>query len=139
MCKRPRNEYPESFKELERDWYARLYDEGFRDIEDTRLPGRPLKRSHLELTDERHARLRVDTLEYQAKAEDFFHGPHFHEACTSISKSHGNAGMTARELAKLWELHLAGATERAISSSLSFSKTCVHEALEKLRSWMTSL
>lgn len=124
------------FDRLQAFWYQRLKETGFEDIENTNLPDRPLKQWHSTEFAKPVVRNRSKTrLEYQEKAQAFFHRKDIEDVWRSIV-SHGSTTLKVCHVKKIWELYLDGLTERTIASQMNRSKTCIHYTLVKIKAWM---
>lgn len=125
-----------SFKELEAEWYERLAQSGFKDIESVKDPERPLKQFHSQKFSTEKSRARqVRRTEYNKRIDDFINSRDLSQICKSISQ-HGNSSVTPAAVKKILELHREGETERAIARKLKRGKKCVHLTLAKAREWM---
>lgn len=127
---------PKSLAEEEAYWYARLREEGFPEIENTRIKGRPLVHYHSrEFKKVARVRRKIVMDRYMQLAEDFFYSPGFEDACEWVTR-HGNSRFTPQEVRDIWEFHLMGHTDRRIADEMRRSKTCVNKVLRKLKEWM---
>jgi hypothetical protein len=125
-----------SFKDLQTQWYKKLEDQDFLDIENTKHPNRPLKEWHsFKMTAERFQIIRAKNSEYQGQIEDFLNNPAFEEACKSMIK-HGNCKFKIEEVHLIWELHVQGETTRSIGKKLGRVKSRIDGIIDGLREWM---
>lgn len=125
-----------SFKELEAEWYEKLAKSGFKDIENTSDPERPLKQYHAQKFGSTKSRIKQSQREeYNKKVDDFINDQSLHEICVSIS-AHGNSTITPATVKKILEFHREGFTERTIARKVRKGKKCVHLTLTKAREWM---
>ncbi len=126
-------------RKLQAEWYRRLAQEGFEDAEDHTQPNRPLKEWHSFKFISETVQIRQErTQDYQEKAEEFFYGPAVDEVYHLIVK-HGNSGFQMPQVKLIWELHVAGFTERKIALQLDRPKTTIHDMIERIRTWMNLL
>ena len=127
---------PKTFDELQAHWYQRLYDDGFRDIENVADPERPLKEWHSRKFASERSQIRQEEQErYQQRISDFLNSSHVDEICGLIVK-HGNSSITPNKVKKILEFHRDGLTQRAIAKRLRCGKKCVHITLNKAKEWM---
>lgn len=132
-------ESSDDLEKLEGFWYSLLREEGFQDIEDTTLSHRPLKAWHSFHFPTERVQLRRETREkYQSLIEDFMHRDDLGEIAT-LSTNHSNTPLTTDDALLILTLHSQGFTERAIAVKVGRSKTCIHQMLERFRSWMKLL
>lgn len=131
------------FRELEAEWYEKIrtkkskeYPNGFRDIENTDDPDRPLK-----VYDNRHfqkpviQKRQIAREAYNKRIDDFINHPEFEKICKSMTR-HKNSALTPAKVKKILELHRDGATERSIAEKMDRSKNCVHLTIAKAQEWM---
>lgn len=122
--------------QLHKEWYGKLKDEGFVDVEDGCLKHPTLREFHcLKYTKDQMLELRFKSEAYQTRAERFLNHEAFYDAAISITQ-HGNCKVIVEEIKYIWLMHCNGHTERTIAKETGRSKTCIHKTLEKLRDWM---
>lgn len=125
----------DDYRALEKEWYAKLARAGFRDIENTDLPGRPLKTYHSTKFSDIAAQVRQSKrVPYQYLIDEFSNKEGFNIVCKLISKS---SRKDKSKVKRIWARHCSGATERVIAMEVEMSKTAVHKVIEKFRKWMT--
>lgn len=105
---------------LQRQWYARLRDDGFDDVEYGREDG-PLKVACRENRG-------IDTLEYEATLE------YFSRASEFLETRHWTTA-TEREV---WRRHADGASLREIAAAMGRSKKWAERRVSELRAEMTA-
>lgn len=99
-----------SFKELQAEWYQKLADAGFEDIEDVRRSDAPLKSWH-DYRFRQAADVRVETTRaYYERAQVLLHEGRFPTA-------------THR---RIWELHCTGLSNRKIAAAISRDPGLTH-------------
>lgn len=118
-------------------FYALLKSHGFSDIEDSRLPDRPLKEWHnMKFSSEKAKAKIAIRAEYQKLIDDFTNSPSFEEVCRMMIY-HGNCKVGIEGIREIWELSAHQAwTERRIAEHVGRSKTCIHYILKRFRAWM---
>lgn len=131
----------EAFIQLEREWYAKLKESGFRDIECTSEDHRPLK----QYTCLHQYRASEATHQGQATSswpetlfrdeESFFHHSRFREICERIC-SHGNHSLEAAQCSEIWVLHIAGESCRSIAAILNVNYVLIFRIKRQLTEWM---
>lgn len=92
---------------LQQEWYLKLEQEGFKDIENTDTPHRPLKKWHkvkFQDVTEDHVQAK---LSYYSKAKD-------------LLRSHSFESQAHKEI---WEMHSDGLSKRKIERLLKDSST----------------
>ena len=117
-----------SFKEAEAQWYKKLKDEGFQDIEDTSRDDRPLKvwdRSYF---------LKLDDLSFAAKQS-------YYRQASNFLEQHDFKNEVQR---RIWELHTEGISRRDIASKIkglkpTYKQASVGNILLSLRNIMFKL
>lgn len=125
-----------AFKDLEIDWYLKLQNEGFKDIENFNCSTRPLKEWHsFKLVSERSQLIQANRSQYQKQIEDFFNHPGFTDICRIVGR-HGLCKFEVAEIELVWELHIQGLTTRSIAGKLCRVKSRIDDILKKLRQWM---
>ena len=104
----------EEFKQIQQDWYNRLSNDGFQDIEDVTHPLRPLQTWHnLKFRDVSQDVIE-SRLKYYSKAKDLLNTyPFQNEVHQKIWELHSD-GITARKIEKL----INGTYKRASISSI---------------------
>lgn len=128
-----------SFKDLQAQWYEKLREEGYLDIENTNHPSRPLKEWHsFKMTSQRFQIIQANRSQYQKQIDDFINHPDFAEACRLMVK-HGNCKFKQSEVMLIWELHTKGYTTRKIARQVGRVKSRVDDVLKGLREWMKIL
>lgn len=124
-----------SFKELQKQWYKKLKETGFEDIEDSSQPVIPLKEWHklkfkkINLLDQN------SNEKYYKLVTDFVNKPSFENACKFIVK-HGNCKFSYCQIVEIWELHCEGHTRRNIAKRFGRVKSRIDSVIGKLREWM---
>lgn len=126
-----------SIVDLEREWTQRLIDSGFRDIENTNLPERPLIQWHsFDLVSEATQSRKRRRDEFTEKAQSLANNPQFQEILELMVK-HGNSRFDRFGIEFVWERHVSqGWSERRLAEHLSVSKSCIHFILVRMREWM---
>ena len=137
----------DEFLALEREWYSRLKDEGFPEIEDVEARDRPLVRwtssfyhSHKELfTEEAFGNGDSSFPEKRfTQDEQYLFKPEFMMVCESISR-HKNCSLHAEKIVLLWEKHCDGISNRAIAVEFGVSEASIRRFIAKVNSWMRLL
>lgn len=122
--------------DLQDEWYKKLHDEGFRDIEDTSSPKAPLFRFHSFDLPSQEAQVRSERRSiYQLRIDSFANDPAFPEITLLMTK-HWNSKFKAEDIEVIWTLHRDGFTERGIAAEMNCSKSCIHFLLQRMREWM---
>lgn len=119
-------------KELEDLWYAKLADSGFVDIENTDLPGRPLKEWHSRKFIEGACKLRGERAkDFQVRIERLRFSPQF----DGIVRECAIGKLSEATIKHLWDLHCEGKSRREIAKELKTSPWVVHRMIVKLEAW----
>lgn len=127
---------PADFKALQAEWYKKLADSGFKDIEDTTLPDRPLLEWHsFKFISERSQNLKAKREQYQRMAENLLNHENF-PRLSRLMVRHGLSKLSAKQVRTIWAMHCEGASERRTARTLSLAKTTVHDALARCQQWM---
>ena len=117
----PRKKSPpsQSLSELQSEWYAKLAAEGFQDIEDHTINGRPLKSWHS------FKCMTKDTVELDGIKE-------YHHIAMQMLETHV---FTSEDHKRIWEMHSNGISEREIAASLGcYKKSMVHLIIAEIAS-----
>lgn len=141
------------FEALQREWYAKLREAGFDDIEasEDRIMGRPLKKwttSFHEANKDIPGFCDVQP-EYTSIASSFPEGRYtkeeafleredFLSICESICR-HGNRKVRAIDIKILWIHYCDGQTHRQIARKMNTSKQTVARILSRIQEWMELL
>ncbi len=134
--RKPKMGSGESFNEIESLWYQRLSASGFKDIESSLHPERPLKDWHSQKFISESSRIRQEHRErYNRQLDDFINKQAFGDICILIAK-HGNKKVGPKRVKKIVELHRDGIAVREIGKKIGKSKDVVHRTLKKAREWM---
>lgn len=126
------------FNKLKQEWYQKLKDSGFEDIENTHLEDHPLIRYHSYFfkRKSREVEVRVERGSgYREKIDSFANDPAFSEIVLLMVR-HGNSRFAQEEIESIWQMHRSGSSERVIANSMGCSKSCIHFILERMRAWM---
>ena len=106
----------DGFKELEQRWYQKLEKSGFKDIEDTKNPYRPLKSWH--------SFRRVPGAEITSNAKrDFF------DLAWELIHT---ANFKKKHYRKIWVLFCDGLSERQIARKVRLPKSTVHWIIARI-------
>lgn len=128
----------QAFNDLREEWYEKLSESGFTDIEVV-LPGNEdtaLVRFHsFDLLLEGAQARREKRSPYQSQIDLFANDPQFPEILRLIVK-HGNSKFSTRQIEYVWSMHRDGITERRIASEMKVSQSCIHFLLKRMRAWM---
>lgn len=151
MSARPTNA---DFEALQSEWYAKLKQHGFEDIESPEEPmgrERPLKKWSTSFYESNQALpgfCDVQT-EYAPIASSFPEGRYSEEEAfmeredfLSICESvccHGNRKLRAIDIRVLWVRHCDGQTHRQIARHMKTSKPTVTRIIKKIQEWMALL
>lgn len=106
------------FKKLEKEWYGKLAESGFQDIEVSSHENRFLKKWSFNLSRKRWNLIHYETtLEYYKKAQDLLNSFKFKNR---IHK-------------KIWKLHASGLSERKIAHKIKiYKKSMVHYIIAQI-------
>lgn len=127
----------QSLSELQREWYEKLKQDGFIDIEDSSDPSGQLKEWHSFKFISLSSQIRkTKRSQYQLQIDSFANDPSFVEVTILMTK-HWNSRFKALDVELIWTLHRDGLTERGIASEMKCSKSCIHFLLERMREWMS--
>lgn len=145
------------FKRAQAEWYARLKEEGFEDIEDHSLEDKPLKRwsginigipqagsssiSIIDLLAHQEAGMPIQSSFPEkrfGKEERLLNHASFDSICDSIC-GHGNHKLVVTQVRTIWEMHTEGEAYREIARLLGIHKTTVYRCLVNLKSWAETL
>ena len=77
----------------------------------------------------------IKQLHGSSQIETFRHHQEFLEIC-KLMVSHGNCKFTNVQVIEIWELHIEGATTRAIAKKLGRTKSRIDGIIDGLRQWM---
>lgn len=128
-----------SFRDLQAQWYAKLKDSEFSDIESTKHDSRPLKEWHShKFSNEKFQIIRATRSQYQEQIDNFINHPTFLHAC-QYAASHGNSKFTVEEVQLIWELYAEGLTRRKIAARLRRVKSRIDDIIYRLTEWMKYL
>ena len=131
-----RNLSNQPLSDMQAEWYQRLKDEGFDDIEDTSHPDRPLLSWHsTRFISARIQEKMFKRLDYQREIDAFASDPQFQEILHLLVK-HGNSKFNKLQVEEIWNLHRHGSTEREIADEMRVSKSCIHFLLVRIKEWM---
>lgn len=133
----------DNLKDLQAEWYEKLqiaksdeYPDGFKDIEDTSNPDRPLKEWHSRRFRTERSRIRQEQQEqYDKQLSEFLNSNSIDEICSLIVQ-HGNSSISPKKVKKILDLHRNRISERNIAKKLRCGKKCVHITLKKAKTWM---
>lgn len=141
------------FETLQREWYTKLAQEGFDDIEtvEPRFTGRPLKKWSTSFyesnkvipgfcdTQEEYAPIASSFPDGRySKEEEFLEREDFISICETIC-SHGNRHLRAVDIRVLWVRYCDGQTQRQIARGMNTSKQTVARILRRIQEWMALL
>lgn len=125
-----------AFSQLEIEWYQKLKESGFEDIENHLSPDRPLKRwDSFKFVSVTFNERKIVRTQYQIKIDTFANDPSFPEVIQVMVK-HWNNRFDTLGLEKIFELHRLGHSERDIASQMNCSKSCIHYMLKRIEEWM---
>ena len=145
----PRND----LKRLQAEWYERLKQDGFEDIEDTSLDERPLKRWSGAVSLDGKQKPVCDLFGFQdpgteiqssfpskryGKEEALLNHAEFDDICSSVC-GHGNHRLVASQVKEIWELYLEGKTNRAISKETKVNHVTVYRTITSLTEWANGM
>ena len=139
------NKPSKEFTKLEREWYQRLKNSGFRDIEDTNWESpshRLLREWHSTLFCRAEKVAAKESREaYQAQIDYLLNHENFLEICALVTQFKSNRGknVTAEQAARVWELHADGMTEYEIGRLLGINRNTIHSLLVRFTKWMIML
>lgn len=129
-----------TFSQLQAEWYERLAQEGFADIEDTTQPNRPLLSwsglccGHMTESD------RVVLPGWPESPfilrEELLYHPEFSDICESICK-HGSNSLLPHQIRSILEMQINGMSCRQIGEALSANYSSIFRAQKKLLEWAT--
>lgn len=105
----------ENFKRIQKQWYQKLKDDGFKDIEEE-SNGRYGDLIKLESSVFRYKRNMASTQVYFSRAFSFLNSYRFKNPVHKY----------------IWELHCHGFTERKIAEHVIYKKSMVHAIISKL-------
>lgn len=132
----------------QRQWYAALKSEGFKDIESASSPNRPLKSwksaaiqivaTEIDLiaSQEQENSLQSEfpdsllTLEQKLVCN-----PEFDKLCERLCE-HGNHQLSAHEVKGIWLAYIDGGSNRSIAEHLNINDTLVWRTIKALSEWM---
>ncbi len=134
--KKPRKGSKETFNEIESFWYQALSASGFKDIESSLHPERPLKEWHSSKFLSDSSIIRQEQRErYNKKLDDFINKQEFGEICILMTK-HGHNKARPEHVKDIMELHREGLSNRKIAKKIRKSRQVVQRTLKKAREWM---
>lgn len=154
MSRPPRSD----LKAAQEEWYSRLKEEGFEDIEDHSYEDKPLKRwsgsvattvvgedgevvSIVDIFAHQEAGIGVQSSFPEkrfGREESLLNHRDFDEICASVC-SHGNSFLSPEQVRKIWELHLEGATNRGIAKAISINYMMVYRCIVNLTKWAETM
>lgn len=134
--KKPGTASGDNFNEIESLWYQKLSASGFKDIESSLHPERPLKEWHSSKFLSESSRIRQESRErYNKQLDDFINKQEFGDICVLMT-THGNCTIGPRHVKKIVEMHREGIPERKIAEKIRKTKKIVHKTIKKAREWM---
>lgn len=116
------------FKQLQSQWYSKLKDAGFEDIEDTSSPDEMLKSWHSSYFEIRH-----DPEVFKAKQFYYAKAEHFH-----TQKLERPQYELFNKDDMIWDMHMQGVSIRDIALKLELKIWKVHRVISILKSIMLS-
>lgn len=106
------------FKQLQKEYYAKLKESGFDDIENLDFAQEPLKRWHSHYFKSRH------------RPAEFREIAQYYSSAKQILQSYSFANTVDRNI---WEQHAEGHSVRKIASSLNIKIWVVHQCIKLIR------
>lgn len=137
----------DDFLALQTEWYRRLEETGFTDIEDHTHSDKPLKKwsgvssenlSIIDIVVTQPAEKEIVSSFPEpifTEEEKLFHHPNFDSICNEIC-SHYNHKLTGPLIAQVWDLYINGSAERVIAQTLAINDSAVHRTIKKLTEYM---
>lgn len=125
---------------LQREWYDRLKDEGFDDIESCQ-GDRPLKKwSFLYEVTQHIQPAREDAISSCpdpkfSKEEELLNLDDFLVICQNLC-THGNRHLTGSDVKSIWIYYCEGTTHREIAKKVNTTKRTVFRIICELKEWM---
>lgn len=136
------------FEDLQKEWYDKLEQEGFVDIEDARFEGRPLKKWSSAVTaaffmEKRWLRPGEGIVggfpePIFTQEEALLNREDFQTICISICR-HRNRKLTPDDVRSLWVFYCEGETQRGIAKKINTSKRTVTRIIAVFKEWMKLL
>jgi hypothetical protein len=127
------------FRKLEAEWYSKLEDSGFKDIEKLDERGRTLKEFHSLKFKKREVKNMREWREgYQEMIDSFLHHPAFPGICETLSKRSPRS-LKAKQIARAWQMHCEGALLDDIARDIKRAPKTVHDTIGRLVQWMKLL
>lgn len=138
-----------AFLEIQAEWYGKLAQEGFKDLEDTSNPERPLRRWSGTSWRMEYVGVQGDIVYHSKNAfkntspwpenpfryqEDLFYHPDVLSICDSICK-HGNHSLKPIQVKLILEYQLQGMTCRDIGIMLGIGYVTVFRVQKKILEW----
>lgn len=135
------NENCKNCQEIQDQWYEKLKNKGFEDIEERKF--NLLKRYtgvcesfDLGSTQEPNKEIQSSWPETNfKKEEEFLNHPEFDKIIESVFK-HKNNALSAKELVKAWQSHCDGASSREIAKEYKISAFCGWYVINKIKELM---
>jgi hypothetical protein len=124
------------FNKQKAEWYQKLKDENFPDIEDHSGSVSVLKSwDSFRFVSKEAQERKAAQEEYQNAAELLLQNPNFIGICETIVK-HKGSKLTVNVVVRIWELHCEGKIESEIVSELNTNRRAIQRVLRKLQQWM---